>query len=79
MPYFVYRIQPGPTKLLNSLEKLDQFDSFKEARTLVRSLRAEQATDDTSQYKVIFADSELHAEELLQEKREAPILREWEK
>jgi hypothetical protein len=34
---------------------------------------------ETETVKVIFAASELEAEELLMEKREAPILREWEK
>jgi len=28
---------------------------------------------------VVFAESELQAEEMLMEKREQPILREWEK
>jgi hypothetical protein len=34
---------------------------------------------DGHQIKVMFADTELEAEEKLMEKREAPILREWEK
>ncbi len=79
MPYYVYKILPGPTNLLSTLEKLDQYDSFKEAKTFARSLRAELPADDKTQIKVTFADNELEAEGQLMEKREAPILREWEK
>jgi len=79
MPYYVYRITPGPTALLKTLEKLDQYESFKEAKTHARTLRADMNSEDNVQIKVMFADNELEAEEKLMEKREAPILREWEK
>ena len=79
MPYYIYRITPGPTDLLKNLEKLEQHDAFKEAKKRARAMRAEQAEGDTSIFKVMFADSELEAEEKLMEKREQPILREWEK
>jgi hypothetical protein len=42
-------------------------------------MRAELAEDSQITYKVVFAASELEAEEMMMEKREAPILREWEK
>ena len=77
MPYYIYKIVAGPTDLLKTLEKIEQFDSFKEARQRARSLRAAMSADDT--VKVMFASSELEAEEKLLEKREQPILREWEK
>jgi len=79
MSYYVYKILPGPTKLVCTLEKLELFDSFKEAKMHARGLRAELSENDSIQIKVIFAESELEAEEQLMEKREAPILREWEK
>jgi hypothetical protein len=79
MPYYIYKITPGPTDLLKTLEKLEQHDSFKEAKQRARSMRAEMVEGDTHIYKVMFADSELEAEEKLMEKREQPILREWEK
>ncbi len=79
MPYYVYKISPSPTKLVSALEKLEQYDSFKEARQHARSLRTELSDADNCQIKVMFAESELEAEEQLMEKREAPILREWEK
>jgi len=79
MPYFIYRILPDPTSLVATLEKLRQFDNFQEAKIYARSLRAEQATEDSGQIKVTFAANALAAEEQLLEKREPPILREWEK
>ncbi|MEN8761133.1 MAG: hypothetical protein ABF290_01780 [Thiogranum sp.] len=79
MPYYIYKIVAGPTDLLKTLEKIEQFDSFKEARQRARSLRAAMSADDNYTVKVMFASSELEAEEKLLEKREQPILREWEK
>jgi hypothetical protein len=79
MPYYIYKIIAGPTDLVKTLEKIEQYDSFKEARQLARSLRAGMSDNDNYTVKVMFADSELEAEEKLMEKREQPILREWEK
>lgn len=79
MPYYIYRITPGPTNLTKSLEKLEQHDSFKEAKQRARALRADMDEADSAIIKVMFADTELSAEEQLMEKREQPILREWEK
>ncbi len=79
MPYYLYKIIPGPTDLLKTLEKIEEHDSFKEAKQRARSLRAEMTAGENYSIKVMFADSELQAEEQLMEKREQPILREWEK
>lgn len=79
MPYYIYKIVPGPTQLTKSLEKLEQYDSFKEAKKHAREMRAGMENDAAHTIKVMFADSELEAEEKLMEKREQPILREWEK
>jgi hypothetical protein len=79
MPYYIYKIIAGPTDLLKTLEKIEQYDSFKEAKQLARGLRAGMSDNDNYTVKVMFADSELEAEEKLMEKREQPILREWEK
>jgi len=79
MPYYIYKITAGPTALVKTLEKLEQHESFKEAKARARNMRAEMQEGDNHQIKVMFADSELEAEEKLMEKREAPILREWEK
>jgi 16S rRNA U516 pseudouridylate synthase RsuA-like enzyme len=79
MPYYIYKITAGPTALVKTLEKLEQHDSFKEAKARARTMRASIGEGDDHQIKVMFADTELEAEEKLMEKREAPILREWEK
>ena len=79
MPYYIYKITAGPTALMKTLEKLEQYESFKEAKARARGMRAAMQEGDSHQIKVMFADSELEAEEKLMEKREAPILREWEK
>ncbi len=79
MPYYIYKITAGPTSLLKTLEKLEEFNSFKQARDRARDMRAGMQQGDDYTIKVMFANSELEAEENLLEKREAPILREWEK
>ncbi len=79
MPYYVYRIQQAAGSPVKELTKLAEFEQYREARDHARSLRARQAPDDRSIIKVMFAATELQAEEQLLEKREAPILREWEK
>ena len=79
MPYYIYKITSGPTNLLKNLEKLEEYDTFKEAKNRARGMRAGMSPGDDYTIKVMFANSELEAEENLMEKREAPILREWEK
>ena len=79
MPYFIYKINAGPTALIKNLEKLAEHEEYKTAQKAVREMRAGQQAGDTATYKVIFAANALEAEEQLMEHREAPILREWEK
>lgn len=79
MPYYVYRIASGPSKLVKQLELIKEFEVFKEAKGFAKDERAAQSAADTSIIKVIFADNVLEAEERLQEQREAPIIREWER
>lgn len=66
MPYFIYRIKP-----FMQLEKLCEFDNFKEASAKAKTLRTTQATDRADKIKVMFADNELQAEELLCQPRVA--------
>jgi hypothetical protein len=79
MPYYVYEINEGPTEFIKNMEMVGEHESFKEAKAQARNLRGELAADAKTAYKVIFAESLLEAEERLQEPREEPILREWEK
>jgi hypothetical protein len=75
MPYFVFKINEGPTALIKNLEMVQEFEVFKDAKNHARELR----TEEEANFKVIFADNALEAEERLQEQREKPILMEWEK
>lgn len=79
MPYYVYKIMPSIGGLVKNLECINEFEGFKDAKNFAREQRSEQDTENGISYKVMFADNKLDAEEKLQEHREAPILREWEK
>jgi dihydrodipicolinate synthase/N-acetylneuraminate lyase len=77
--YYIYRINQGPTELVKALEKIDQFEGYKDAKKQVKQLRIDQPSDDNSTFKIVFAENELAAEEMLMAKREAPVMAEWEK
>ncbi len=81
MPYFVYKITAGPTELIKNLDQLDEFENFKAAKTFAKAYRQENdiLPGGDVEVKIIFADNALDAEEKLLEKREKPILMEWEK
>ena len=79
MPYFIYRINQGPTAIVKNLELINEYEAYKDAKNQVKTLRAEQAEDDKSELKIMFADNQLLAEEQILETRDKPITREWEK
>ena len=94
MPYYLFKISAAvPGDLIKHLVLLEQFEQFREARSAARQLRQTQGNETqeneiqendiqqnaTTDFKVIFADSQLHAEELLLEKREPPVLMEHER
>ncbi len=79
MPYFIFRINQGPTAIVKNLELINNFEVYKDAKVLVKSMRSEQADDDRSELKLIFADNQLLAEEELLKTRDETITREWEK
>lgn len=79
MPYFVFKIVPSVSKLVKNLELLDSFEEYKSAKQLIKQQRIEQDKDDTATFKVMFAETQLEAEEKLQEHREDTVVREWEK
>ena len=78
MPYFVFKIAPGISKIVKNLEQMAEYEKFKEAKNFAKQQR-EQDSDSGNTYKVIFAENNIEAEEKLQEQREETILREWEK
>ncbi len=79
MPYFVYKIKPAVSQLVKNLEMQEEFEAYKEAKNFVKERRNNLSNEDETVYKIIFADNALQAEEQLMEKRDAPIVREWEK
>ena len=79
MPYFVYKIAPGVSKIVKNLEPLDNFEKFKDAKNFAKEKRQQEDADTGNIYKVIFAENSIDAEEKLQEQREESIVREWEK
>lgn len=68
MPYFVYKIFETPLRRLN---KLEQHGTFRDASNRAKQLRAELATDAPYVIKVMFAETELDAEDLLNQVRVA--------
>jgi len=66
MPYFVYKIFDTP---IRRLEKLEQHDAFRAASDRAKQLRSELGNDTSCTIKVIFAENELHAEDLLSQVR----------
>lgn len=67
MPYYLYRVtQLGPVR---QLDKLTQFDKFKEASAAAKEMRKE--VDLTRcKIQVVFGENELQAEEALNTVRE---------
>ena len=79
MPYFIYKIAPGITKIVKNIEPLADFEKFKEAKNFAKEKRQQEDPDSGNIFKVIFAENIIDAEEKLQEQREETIVREWEK
>ena len=77
--YFIYRITQGPSTVVKQLDKLAEHETYKSAKQEVKQLRQDQPAGEKASFKIIFADNELAAEEMLMEKRESPVLQEWEK
>jgi Fe2+ or Zn2+ uptake regulation protein len=69
MPYYIYRITEQPIRLLKNLE---QHETYREASARVKQLRAELSDNSPAIIKMIHADNELLAEDLLNEVREKP-------
>jgi hypothetical protein len=71
MPYFVFHSAPQ-----GRLTCVARFDSYREARALVRERRTELSDDDETSVRMIFAPSEQQADKLLRTPREARSLGE---
>jgi len=69
MPYYVYKIDNYPVR---QLELLATFDNFKSASAEAKTRRNATKLANGQLVKVMFAESELEAEDLLSQVREAP-------
>lgn len=67
MHYFIYRIVQRP---IRQLEKLEQHDTYRVASARVKQLRSELPAGSSATVRMIHAESELHAEDLLNQVRE---------
>ena len=65
MPYFVYKVFTNKT-----LEPVDHYDKYREAKLKVRELRQGAASDGDFTYRMVYARHEAEAERLLTQKRE---------
>ena len=65
MPYFVFSVRPYA-----QFDKLAEFAAFKEASMHAKTVRATQPGDTEAKIKVMFADNERMAEDLLCQVRE---------
>jgi hypothetical protein len=72
MQYFIYRITERP---IRNLEKLEQHEKYGAALARVKQLRSELPEGSTKIVRMIHAETELHAEDLLNQIRDpAPEL-----
>jgi hypothetical protein len=65
MPYFVFSVRP-----FAQIEKLAEFAAFREASAHAKSLRGSRTVAADAKVKVMFADNQQLAEDLLCQVRE---------
>lgn len=66
MPYYIYKVLNLP---IRRLEKLEQHATFRDAFARAKALRAAPGSAADGVIKMILADNELHAEDLLSQQR----------
>ncbi|MEM7292616.1 MAG: hypothetical protein AAF420_04345 [Pseudomonadota bacterium] len=80
MPYYIFNMStPDGARFVKNLELLAEYEKFRDAKQHAKSLRAEQGSGSSDVIKVMFAESQLHAEEQLLEHRDKPVLMEHER
>jgi hypothetical protein len=65
VPYYIYRVKP-----MAQLEKLAEHAAFAPASAQAKSIRVAQQSGSPGKVKVIFAETELQAEDLLLQVRD---------
>ena len=76
MPYFVYHIVHNAEANTKALTHVETFDSYKDARALVRSKRAEGTLAANEEVRMIFAKNTVEAEKILSAPREERVIGE---
>ncbi len=66
MPYYIYKVFSFP---IRRLDKIEQHSAFRDASARAKVLRAALTHAEDGSIKVILADNELHAEDLLSQQR----------
>lgn len=66
MPYYIYKVFSFP---IRRLEKLEQHPAFRDASARAKALRANLGPAEQGSIKMILADNELQAEDLLSQQR----------
>ena len=65
MPYYIYRVGP-----MGILAKQDEAETFKAAKVIANALRKGLDPSSGRTIKIMFADNELAAEDILSQPRE---------
>ena len=68
MPYYIYHVFNYP---ILRLKKIEQHEEFRVASNRAKTLRSELEVANPRAIKVIFAENELGAEDMLSQVREA--------
>ena len=79
MPYYIYTVIVKDQATIKKAALVNEFETFKDAKSEVRQLRSVKPLDEGQSYKIIFAGDQAEAEKKVTEIREQPIAREWEK
>ena len=66
MPYYIYKVSNFP---IRRLEKVEQHSVFRDASARAKALRALLTAADEGSIRMILADNELQAEDLLSQQR----------
>lgn len=67
MPYYIYKVFEFPMK---RLEKIEHHEVYKQGAERSKVLRKELALTEQCNVKMVFAENELQAEDLLMQVRE---------
>ncbi len=66
MPYYIYKVFSFP---IRRLEMIEQHQAFRDASARAKTLRAASTPEEASSIKMILAENELQAEDLLSQLR----------